>query len=714
MGGNYKNRLFFSIAVAGISSFTTQIIVLREFLVIMYGNELVMGVILANWMLLTGVGSYLGRYAGRIKQQQGLIILLQTLMAILPVITVFFLIYLRNIVFPVGKMISAIEVFYSSLILLIPFCVVSGFLFTLFCIHAAARFRQNLTGSIYGIESIGSAVGGVLFNFIFVFYLKAFDSLLFILLLNIAAAFVLSLTNGRAWKFILIPIGLLCAGLYFWVDPGEVSRKMLYKGQDIQYEKDTPYGNLMVTRTGDQVNVYENGVTLFSTNNTIENEESVHYAMIQHPHPLKVLLVSGGMAGALNEILKYGVDSIDYVELNPWVIKTAEKFIPQPDDPRITVINQDAALFIRHTTRRYDVVLVNLPEPVTAQLNRFYTVEFFTSLKEKLNPGGIVSTGLIAVANYVSAEQKRTHSALFNTMHKVFKHVLIVPGEKDYFLASDSLLNVYIAGLIDQRGLKNRYVNRYYIDDVLLKDRSDQIMASLDPSAGVNTDFKPLAYLQQMLLWLSYFKMDVRIPLFLMIIFLVLVLIFFKPVYLGMFTGGFAASSLEFLILIAFQVIYGYVFQMTGVIIMIFMAGLALGVMMARRYLPAATPGIFVKILTGIAIYSMILPFILHLMKNKELPVFIMHFLFMVMTLVVAGLTGILFSLGSRLQSGNTGKISGQVYGSDLLGSALGIITVAVFLLPLLGLTMVCIFIGLLNLLAAALVMIRKQNIQRF
>ncbi len=714
MEGKFERRLFFSVAVAGFSSFITQIILLREFLIIMYGNELVIGIILANWMLLTGAGSWLGRYAAGIRRQRGVIILLQTLMAILPMITVFLLLYMRNLVFPVGVMISAVQVFYTSLILLMPFCLVSGFLFTLFCVHAAERFGRNLTGHVYGMESIGSAVGGVLFNFIFVFYLKAFNSLLFILLLNIVTAFILSLTGRRLWSFILMPLGLACLVLYFLINPGDIARKMLYKGQDIRFEKDTPYGNLMVTRTGDQVNVYENGVTLFSTNNTIQNEECVHYAMIQHPHPRKVLLVSGGMAGALEEILKYNLDSIDYVELNPWVVRIGERFISPADDPRITVINRDAALFIRHTTRTYDIVMINLPEPTTAQLNRFYSVDFFSVLKKKLNPGAVVSTGLMSVANYMSPEQRRTHSVLFNTMNRIFKHVLIIPGGKDYFLASDDPLHIDIAARIEQRGLMNLYVNKYYIDDDLLKNRSDQILASLDRSAGVNTDFKPLAYFQQMLLWLSYFKIDYRVPLVIMILLMALVFVFFRPVYLGMFTGGFAASSVEFLILIAFQVIYGYVFLMTGIIIMVFMAGLAAGVFLARKYLNLATPALFIRVLAAIAVYSLVLPFILLLMKNHEIPVILMHAFFFLLTLVIAALTGVLFSLGSRLQRGGTGTVSGQVYGADLLGSALGILTVSVFLLPLFGLTMVCIITGLLNLLSMFLVVIRKRDLLRF
>jgi len=61
------------------------------------------------------------------------------------------------------------------------------------------------------------------------------------------------------------------------------------------------------------------------------------------------------------------------------------------DDSRIHVINGDARRFIRQTKEKYDVVLVNLPEPSTFLINRFYTREFLMELQKVLNPGAVVS-----------------------------------------------------------------------------------------------------------------------------------------------------------------------------------------------------------------------------------------------------------------------------------------------------------------------------------
>ena len=52
------------------------------------------------------------------------------------------------------------------------------------------------------------------------------------------------------------------------------------------------------------------------------------------------------------------------------------------------------------TKPEYDVIIVNLPDPQTAQINRFYTLEFFQEVASKLAPQGIFSFRLSAAENY--------------------------------------------------------------------------------------------------------------------------------------------------------------------------------------------------------------------------------------------------------------------------------------------------------------------------
>ncbi|GAI21730.1 unnamed protein product, partial [marine sediment metagenome] len=203
----------------------------------------------------------------------------------------------------------------------------------------------------------------------------------------------------------------------------------------------------------------------------------------------------------------------------------------------------------------------NLPEPTTAQINRFYTIEFFNELKRVLNKDAVVSLSLMSTANYVSDEARQINSVLYNTLKKVFNSILIVPGEKNYFLVSAQKLDINIAEMIEEKGIDNIYVNQYYLDDELLKQRSDFIINNLDKSAALNKDFSPVSYYQQLLYWLSYFKFNYWILAIIILIVLILIISRQNPISIGMFTGGFAASSIEVVLLISFQIIYGYVMQ---------------------------------------------------------------------------------------------------------------------------------------------------------
>ena len=99
--------------------------------------------------------------------------------------------------------------------------------------------------------------------------------------------------------------------------------------------------------------------------------------MAQRPDARKVLLVSGGISGTAREILKYHVSRVDYVELDPLILELGRKYLPDNlADRRIRVINTDGRLFIKQTGEKYDVAIMDVPAPSTAQLNRFYTVEF--------------------------------------------------------------------------------------------------------------------------------------------------------------------------------------------------------------------------------------------------------------------------------------------------------------------------------------------------
>ncbi len=704
-------KLKFSVITLGLTSIVTQIILLREFMSVFYGNELVIGIILANWMLITGFGAFLGKNINKVNNKPKLIIISQILLGIIPFITVFSIYFLRNIVFTVGSMISIIQIFYTSFAFLLPFCLISGFSFTLLTCFISDNYKTNLISKIYSLESLGSITGGLIFNIFLIFYFKTFSSLLLIMIINFVIAFLLSLKYKiKFTRYIIILVSAFFIIISFRFNLDYLTKSYLYINQKLIFQKDTPYGNLAITSQGEQKNFYENNVLLFSTNDIIKIEEDAHYAMLQHKNPKSILLISGGISGIIKEILKYDVTNIDYVEIDKWITKTGKKYDSSLKNKKVNVINKDARLYIKNTHKKYDVAIINLPEPTTAQINRFYTNEFFNELKKILNKNAVISIGLMSTANYISDEARQINSVLYKTLQQSFKNIIIIPGQRNYFIASDKKLDLNIAKLIEKKNIDNEYVNQYYIDDNLLKQRSDYILNNLSQNVAINKDFTPVSYYNQLLYWLSYFKSNFKILAAIILLFLIIIIARLNIINLGLFSAGFAGSSIEIILLISFQIIYGYVFQMTGIIITIFMLGLAIGSFYTHKFLHKASIINYTKILFIIGLYSLLLPIILLMLKSYNLNPIFTHIIFGILTLIISTLTGIEFSLASKIQTGNTALITAKIYSADLLGSAIGALIVTTYMIPLWGIVKVSIFIGLFNLFIGIVILMKKRK----
>jgi len=705
--------LLYALIALGISSLISQIIYIREFLNVFFGNELIFGIILASWMILTAGGAFLGKFAIKIKNEIKSILFLQLLLAVFPLITVFLLRWFRNDFFPIGSMLNIPDGILMSLLFLAPYCLVSGFLFTFFCISLSRKLNNNEISRVYYFDTIGCIIGGFLFNFILVFLLNSLQILYVLLFINLSAALFISVVYKRKKTlFLLITLFIGFVITTFTLDLEKITKEKQFKGQDLVFYKDTPYGNLVVTRNENQFNFFDNSKFLFSTENTIENEEAVHFAMLQHKNPKKVLLLSGGVNGLTKEMMKYKVEYITYLEINPVLVELGKKFTTNLSSSKIRIIYEDARYFINRTKEKFDVVIIALPEPTTAQLNRFYTLEFYKELKKILNTNAVVSFGLLSSNEYLSAEVKNINSVIYNTLNKVFKNIIILPGNRNYFVASDGILSSEIVKLASNNNLNNAYVNAFYLSDNDLKNKMLSVMKNVTFKTEINRDFKPIVYYHQLKYWMSHFKTNYYLIFGVLIILLLLFLYRLKPINLCLFTGGFAASSIEVILLVTFQVVYGYVYQMIGIIIMLFMVGLALGIYCMNFITKKYTVNNYLKIQAGLVFYSVCLPFVLLFINYINPNPVIVQVAYCILILIIGGLTGMTFSLSSKIIKKDISSVAAETYGADLFGSAIGAIVLSAFLLPLLGVLKVCLLIGLFNLASGLNLYVKRNSYQ--
>lgn len=687
----------------GFTTIITQIVLLREFLGIFYGNELIIGIILTVWMTITGIGTMAGRYSERITNHHSFTAVSLSLLAILPVVTVFLLYYLRNIVYLPGSLINVFQIILSSIVLLAPFCLLSGFLFSYLSVRISKEQRLNLIGESYAAESAGSILGGALMSFILVFFLDTFQVLSILFLVNVLLLFCIpgkQISKTFHISSLILALTLTVCVFVFCLD--DKIKSFIYQNQEIIYQRDTPHGNLCITRTGEQLNFYENNSLMFTSSEPVTNEEDVHYSMVQHENPKQVLLISGGISGVMKELLKYPVASVDYVEINPWIIKIGRKFTEELNDPRININLDDPRRYINRTEKTYDVIIINIPEPATAQLNRYFTEEFYLDLKKRTDDHSIIGLSLPSTLNYISEEAAMLNSVIYKTLSTVFEHLLFIPGNKNYLLASDAYLSIDIPGMIERKGIETVYVNSYYLDSWSLDARSKLIMENIDPDASVNKDFTPIGYYLHLRLWMSQYDQKYWILMAIIILLMLIAIIRSNIISFGVLAGGFAASSLEILILMVFQAVYGYVYHFTGMIFTFFMAGLVAGVAIYRKFFYRTSINQFILLQVCTGVYALLLPAVFWLIGRYS-PGEASIVIFSLLTVIIAALTGMLFTAAVGILRVQTASLPSWVYGYDLFGSALGAFLISVMLIPLAGIFLSAVLTGIFNLLAALL-----------
>ncbi len=713
--------VFLAICAVGVSAVMSQLVLMREMLGVFCGNEMVLGVILGNWLLLTGLGAWAGWTAKRIKHAAAVLIVLQVLIAVMPVAQVFALRTLRNLVFLPGTMIGPVPTVLGSLAILAPYCVVSGYTLTLACDLLARRQGQSGIGRVYLADSVGSIIGGLAFTFVLVGVAGHFGMLYVPAVLNLVAAGAVAIRFAKRTLAALAAVVLagFAAAAAVW-DADAASMASLHPSQEMLFSGNSPYGSLVVGRTAGQLNFISNGLPVISTNDVEHVEETVHYVMAQRPSARRVLLVGGGVSGTAREILKYGVREVTYVELDPLIIEAARRFMPEClADPRIKVVNTDGRQFIQRAAdgpEKFDVVIVDVPDPSTAQINRFYTAEFLAAVKRVMADRGVLSLPLGHYENYVSPELARMLASAQATLKRSFANVLMLPGARVFMLASDGELTPDIAARIEQKGIATRLVNRHYLDAALSPDRVADLARAAgrgESGAAVNEDFAPVLYYYHLRHWMSQFPMKIGLLAGVMAAAIALYLLRMRPAPMAIFASGFAASAMELALLLAFQAMCGSVYRQVGLIVAAFMAGLAVGaILTTRRGGPDMSSRKWLAALSlAIGAYTAALPLALIAMGRAQQagasPV-VVQAAIAALTFVLAALVGMEFPLAGRIQESNVASTASRLYAADFIGASLGALLAGTVLIPLLGLTALCLIAAGLNALAVLSMLLRR------
>ena len=321
----------------GFTATVAQVLLMRELLVVFYGNEISLGLFLASWLLWTSIGSSLfGRPAAWFGDSRYPMAGLQTLLAMTLPLTILAVRSAKGIFITVpGEMLGPWPMLLTALVVSVPFLPDLGRSVLCRQSHGSARDcgcggKRHRIRVPSGSDWIGhrrrerQPGAGASVHII----------------PSRTRRRNVELVGGREpdrSQAVVAEIGV-------WRGVSGVRRRgdslrrtaletlsvgRLWRGYHLLDSRNSAYGNLAVVQTENSRTLLENGLVVFTVPDPEAAEEAVHYALLQHPAPGSILLIGGGLNGSVAEALNHSsVERVDVVELDPRSLRLGRFILP--------------------------------------------------------------------------------------------------------------------------------------------------------------------------------------------------------------------------------------------------------------------------------------------------------------------------------------------------------------------------------------------------
>ncbi len=741
-------RIKIAAMILGGVAILLQIILLRSFLAIFWGNELLVGIVLVFWMLWTGLGAYFG--VMKAVPRLSFALVLQLAAAGFAIILLIGLSYIRWIfMIAPGEYPGILPlVAVSALGLATPGFALGAAFHHLAALAAAANAQPAAT--IYVFESAGSVIGSLLFTFVLVQQLTPIPllCLLFFLLM------LLYHTLRKKRTLALIALCLLAAACPLAIKLENRLAKsywnLLAPGARLITQANSRYGEVTILGWEDEKHLYINSLHQTPLPEEINNQaiaavvmnqpplpEEIHNqaiaAVVMNQTPLQhrhVLLIGGGMGGLAAELARYPQTRLTYLEMDSVAFSLSREQLTGAqrsrwDSLEIEVVFDDGrAYLLKHPQTIYDMIVVMAGRPAGAVSNRFYTEEFFTLARARLGARGMLALGHIpAGENYLGEELLLLNRSIYQGLRRAFVAVRAVPGNNALYLASpgsaitlnpDSLTHQYRA-----QNMHHLHFSPLMFKSLLPPERISFFTTLLDQGGGRrNLDFKPIVYYMELMVWQKVFNSwpqvskyifnlsyECVITLWTGGLIICLVGWWTRPPrnnqrqHMLMFVAaaaGFAAMSLDVIGIMALQTIFGAVYEQIGLALAAFMSGLACGAWLGMRWSRRNGEARLILLLAAVALFcTSLTPLLTWMSTSMSRTGF---FLWM------AGggaLTGAIFPFVCAIHAGLAEKYHpGVIYAADMAGGACGALGLASFFIPLYGFSQTAWLIAILMIAA--------------
>ncbi|MCE2456767.1 MAG: polyamine aminopropyltransferase [Dehalococcoidia bacterium] len=161
----------------------------------------------------------------------------------------------------------------------------------------------------------------------------------------------------------------------------------------------------------------------------VYHEGLVHPAMISHRAPSSVFVAGGGEGATVREVLRHNtIESVVMVDIDSKVVELCRDYLPNHhqgsfSDPRVKLVHDDALAYLESTSERFDVIIIDVPDPLEAgPAYLLFTREFYSLIRDRLTEGGVMvsQSGPTGPSFY-----EQCFSVVANTVASVFPVVTL-------------------------------------------------------------------------------------------------------------------------------------------------------------------------------------------------------------------------------------------------------------------------------------------------
>src|SRR6185369_6200883 len=270
--------------------------------------------------------------------------------------------------------------------------------------HFRERYAlKDLVSQVLTFDYLGALLVSVAFPLLLVPHLGLVRTGVFFGLMNaIVAVWALWLFRAQLRAFgahalACAAVIAVLAGAFVLADRLTTWSEDRFYGDRIVFRLDSAYQRVVVTAGPAGVRLFLNGNLQFHSRDEYRYHEAlVHPAMAAQGAPKQVLIVGGGDGMAAREVLKYpSVEQITLVELDPHMttLFSQQAMLRQLNadslrSSKLRNVNADAFGWLEQSDARFDVIVVDFPDPTNFSIGKLYTTSFYQLVDEHLNAGG--------------------------------------------------------------------------------------------------------------------------------------------------------------------------------------------------------------------------------------------------------------------------------------------------------------------------------------